>query len=140
MKFKITAALAASIIVMFLATSAEAHHRHHRQHHYSHHHHYSGLGHLICGLTQRIYFHIRDESLNLARMWAVKFRHVGAAPGMVVVQGRPGRALGGGPGGHVSRIERVVDRCHAVVTDEKGTYERDICRRLVAIVNPRSGS
>jgi hypothetical protein len=52
------------------------------------------------------------------------------------VQRRRGRALGGGPGGHVSRIVSLISQCRAIVTDEKGTYERDICRNLVAYVKP----
>lgn len=125
MKIKFTAALAAIVIVTSLTHPAEA-----RRHHYN------STGHFICGLTQRLYFGIRDPALNLAREWARRFPHVAARPGAVVVQWRTGRALGGGPGGHVSRIVNVVDACHAVVTDEKGTYERDICRRLIAYVVP----
>ena len=89
-----------------------------------------------CGRTQRAYFHIADRSLNLALEWARKFRHVAAQPGAVVVQRRHGRALGGGPGGHVSRIVRNTGHCRAVVSDNAGTYERDICRNLVAYVMP----
>ena len=91
---------------------------------------------LICGLTQRLHFHKTDKSLNLALEWARKFPHTYAKPEAVVVQWRHGRALGGGQGGHVSRIVRPIDQCHAIVIDEKGQYERDICKRLVAIVDP----
>ena len=102
-----------------------------------HHHHLSfGGGHFICGLTQRLYFGIKDTSLNLALEWKRKFPHVAAAPGMVVVQHRRGHALGGGPGGHVSRIVSLVGACRAIVADEKGTYERDICKNGAVYVNP----
>jgi hypothetical protein len=92
-------------------------------------------GKFICGLTQRLHFGL-PAKYNLAMNWA-SLPHTHAAPGAVVVQRRKGRALGGGPGGHVSRIESIIGQCRAVVTDEKGTYERDICVNLVAIVNPR---
>ena len=89
-----------------------------------------------CGRVQRAYFGL-PQKYNLALNWA-GLPHTYAGPGAVVVQRRKGRALGGGPGGHVSRIERMVDNCHAIVTDEKGTYTRDICKNLVAYVNPRA--
>lgn len=89
-----------------------------------------------CGRHQRAYFHIKDTSLNLALEWARKFQHTDAHEGAVVVQRRSGHDSAGHPGGHVSRIVRVTGPCHAVVNDEAGTYERDICRRLVAYVDP----
>lgn len=97
------------------------------------------VGRFICGLTQRKHFGLTDKRLNTALYWAKAFPHVSAQPGAVVVQRRTGRALGGGPGGHVSRIESVVGQCRAIVTDERGTYERDVCRNLVAYVMPSSG-
>lgn len=90
-----------------------------------------------CGRVQRAFFGLPPK-YNLALNWAT-LPHTSPGPGVVVVQRRKGKALGGGPGGHVSRIESVVDTCHAVVTDEKGTYTRDICKNLVAYVNPRGG-
>lgn len=72
----------------------------------------------------------------LALEWARKFQRVSAQEGAVVVQRRKGRALGGGPGGHVSRIVSLLGYCRAVVRDNRGTYERDICRNLVAYVMP----
>ena len=74
--------------------------------------------------------------LALALEWARHFPRTSAHPGAVVVQRRNGRALGGGPGGHVSRIVSMQGTCRAVVKDERGTYERDICSRLVAYVEP----
>ena len=91
-----------------------------------------------CGRVQRAYFNLPPK-FNLALNWAT-LPHTTPHPGAVVVQRRAGRALGGGPGGHVSRIESVLDHCRAIVTDEKGTYERNICKALVAVVDPRSGS
>ena len=96
------------------------------------------IGHFICGLKQREFFGIADKKYNIALNWA-SFPHVSAQVGAVVVQRRKGRALGGGPGGHVSRIVELKGACRAIVADEKGSYERDICKSLVAYVLP-SGS
>ena len=71
-----------------------------------------------CGRVQRAYFNLPPK-FNLALNWAT-LPHTTPHPGAVVVQRRAGRALGGGPGGHVSRIESVLDHCRAIVTDEKG--------------------
>lgn len=90
-----------------------------------------------CGLTQRRYFGISDPKYNLALNWA-RFPHTSPQAGAVVVQTRKGRALGGGRGGHVSRIVSVTGQCTAVVLDSRGRpYSRNICRNLVAYVMPR---
>ncbi len=91
--------------------------------------------HYICGLVQRLHFGL-GPAFNLALHWAT-LPHTSPRPGAVVVQSRRGRALGGGPGGHVSRIVTVLSSCEAIVTDDRGTHRRDICRRLVAVVDPR---
>ena len=88
-----------------------------------------------CGRVQAHHFGL-GRAFYLALHWAT-LPHTNAHVGAVVVQRRHGHALGGGPGGHVSRIVSVTGTCSAVVTDEKGTYQRDICKRLVAIVEPR---
>jgi len=131
--------------------SARAHSRVHDvavhvSHHHAYSHHANQPGHhrdarrgghgFICGLTQRLYFGMADAKFNLAMNWAVYLPHTSAHVGAVVVQRRAGRALGGGPGGHVSRIDAVKGTCVATVTDEKGTYDRDICRNLIAYVEP----
>jgi hypothetical protein len=123
--------------IYFPAAARAVHHRHH--HHYRHYdgvrHHFARHHGFICGATQRAYFGL-PPAFNLALHWA-SLPHTTAHPGAVVVQRRSGRALGGGPGGHVSRIVSVTGPCRAIVTDERGTYERDICSRLVAYVSPR---
>jgi hypothetical protein len=91
---------------------------------------------LICGAVQRAYFGFSDRSLNLAREWARKFPHTTAHEGAVVVQWRNGRDSAGNRGAHVSRIIAMRDNCTATVADEKGRYERDICKGLIAYVNP----
>lgn len=87
-----------------------------------------------CGRYMSKVFGLK-KPIALALAWA-KFPRTSARPGAVVVQTRKGRALGGGPGGHVSKIISLVGPCRAIVNDNRGTYERDICTRLVAYVIP----
>lgn len=101
-----------------------------------HHHHGGGK---ICGAVQAAYYHL-DSRFNLARNYALLLPHTSAQPGAVVVQAREGKDTAGNPGGHVSRIESMVDQCHAMVTDEKGTYLREICHSLIAYVMPNASS
>lgn len=89
---------------------------------------------LNCGRYLRQFYGL-DQSYNLARNW-LRLPRTMAAPGAVVVQARRGRASHGGPGGHVSRIERVTGHCTAIVRDNRGTYERNICKNLLAYVRP----
>ncbi len=93
----------------------------------------------ICGATQMAHYGITDPKYRLALNWS-GMQHVSAQPGAVVVQRRNGRALGGGPGGHVSRIVEMKGQCRAIVADDRGQYERDICSRLVAYVMPGGGT
>jgi hypothetical protein len=91
------------------------------------------VGRFTCGVTMMRITGQRDPRLALARSW-LKFPRTSAGPGVVVVQSRSGRALGGGPGGHVSRIVELRGSCRALVQDNRGTYERDICRNLLGYV------
>lgn len=77
----------------------------------------------------------KSRNLKLALEWS-RFPRTSAHPGAVVVSARSGRALGGGRGGHVARIDKVLGPCEAIVRDNRGTYKRNICKRLVAIVQP----
>ena len=124
----LTTTLALSALVA-VALPAQA--RQHA-HHYWHARHGHGFN---CGRTQAAHFGL-GTAFNLALHWAV-LPHTSAHPGAVVVQRRAGRALGGGPGGHVSRIVSIQSHCRAIVTDNVGTYSRDICKNLVAYVSPR---
>jgi len=124
----LTTTLALSALVA-VALPAQA--RQHA-HHYWHARHGHGFN---CGRTQAAHFGL-GPAFALALHWAT-LPHTSARPGAVVVQRRAGRALGGGPGGHVSRIVSVQSHCRAIVTDNVGTYSRDICRNLVAYVSPR---
>lgn len=91
-----------------------------------------------CGRYMRTQFPHLPAGINfdLALKWAEALPHTLARPGAVVVQTRAGRAKGGGPGGHVSKILELRGHCRALVRDNRGAYERDICRRLVAYVQP----
>ena len=71
-----------------------------------------------------------DRSLWLAQNWARRFPRTAARPGAVVVWSR------GGSKGHVAKIVSMQGRCRAVVHDNAGTYSRDICRRVIAYVQP----
>lgn len=87
-----------------------------------------------CGVTAARKHGLPDvfNGINLKQAigWKRAFPQTSPAPGMVVYQ------HGGGPTGHVATIESVVDRCTAVVSDEKGRYERDICERGAVVVDP----
>ena len=89
---------------------------------------------LNCGRYLRGHYGLPAQ-FNLARHWLVLPRS-SAGPGAIVVQSRRGRALGGGAGGHVSRIVSLTGHCTAIVNDNRGTYQRDICRNLLAYVRP----
>lgn len=71
-----------------------------------------------------------DRSLWVAQNWARKFPRIQARPGAVVVWTR------GGGKGHVAKIQEMRGSCRAVVQDNAGTYERDICRSVIAYVQP----
>ena len=71
-----------------------------------------------------------DRSLWLAQNWARRFPRTAARPGAVVVWSR------GGKKGHVAKIVSMQGNCRAVVHDNAGTYSRDICRRVIAYVQP----
>lgn len=91
---------------------------------------------LICGAVQMRHFGIHDQNFRLAKHWARALPHTSAHPGAVVVQSRRGRDSAGNPGGHVSRIISMTGHCRAIVADSRGQYERDICSRLIAYVDP----
>lgn len=88
-----------------------------------------------CGWYMRGVFGGRyGPAYNRAYAWA-KLPKVAPRPGAVVVSSRKGRGCGG-PCGHVVKIVRVIDACKAIVRDNRGTYERNICRNQVAVVQP----
>lgn len=92
-------------------------------------------GGLICGWTQMKHFGIRDQRYRLARNW-LGFPRTSPRSGAVVVQWRSGRASDGRRGAHVARIVQVTGHCRALVADDRGTYQRDICSRGAVVVDP----
>lgn len=95
-----------------------------------------GFSRCRCGTTQARYFHLpyiyRGHNLKQAIGWKRAFPHVAApAVGLVVYQ------RNGGPTGHVSRITAYSGGCTATVTDDAGTYERNICKWGAVYVDPR---
>lgn len=99
---------------------------------------YTGLGpkpRASCGWYMRGVFGGKyGPDFNRAYAWA-RLPRVAPRPGAVVVSSRKGRGCGG-PCGHVVKIVNVIDACRAIVRDNKGTYERNICRNRVAVVQP----
>lgn len=88
-----------------------------------------------CGWYMRKVFGGRyGPAFNLARSWA-SLPKTSLRPGAVVVSKRKGRC-GNGWCGHVVKVVRVISACRAIVHDNRGTYERDICRNRVAVVQP----
>ena len=69
-----------------------------------------------------------------AREWTRAFPHTTARAGVVMYQ------HGGGPTGHVSRIVQLTGSCTATVTDDAGTYERNICSRGATFVDPNGNT
>lgn len=81
-----------------------------------------------CGwdLSRKLGYNRR--SLWLAQNWAREFPRTSAHNGAVVVWNR------GGGRGHVAKIVSMQGNCRAVVSDNRGTYSRDICRGVMAYV------
>lgn len=94
----------------------------------------------VCGAVQMRHYGIHDNNFRLAKNWARLLPHTTAHEGAVVVQARKGRDSAGNPGGHVSRIVAMRGNCRAIVADEKGQYERDICKALIAYVDPNGNA
>lgn len=83
--------------------------------------------------------HLNVDMTPLALDWARKFPRVSKQVGAVVVQHRRGMdSSGKHRGGHVSLIVELRGECRALVKDNAGIYERDICKSIVAYVMPHS--
>lgn len=161
MKFLTMCVAAFSIgFVTFFTTPAEAkghhvasiHRVHHRvfnhtrsyvrgvHHHRGHRSHGRSVGGIPAGYTcgivmRRLTGNKYGPEYNLALNW-LHLSRTSAQPGAVVVWSRAGRALGGGPGGHVAMIKQLTGHCRAIVQDNGGTRERDICTRVQGYVSP----
>ena len=112
------------ILTLIVTTGAEARSRH-RSHHGAGS--CDGIHGCRCGSTQASYFGLprnyNGHNLWRAVEWIHAFHRTTPAPGTVLYQ------HGGGPSGHVSRIVSLKSACRAIVSDDKGQYERDICSR-----------
>lgn len=91
-----------------------------------------------CGSTQTRHYHLprnfNGHNLWRAVEWIHAFPRTIASAGAVVYQRH------GGPSGHVSRIVRLTSSCHAIVADDRGEYERDICSRGAVYVDPNENA
>ena len=131
---KFMTVLAALLTLVFIHP-AEARHRHH---HYRHHHSVSscdGIHRCRCGSTQTAYFGFprmfNGHNLWRAIEWVAANPRTTAHAGVVMYQ------HGGGPSGHVSRLDSEPSGCRAMVVDDAGRYERNICSRGAIFVDPR---
>ena len=95
-----------------------------------------GIHRCRCGSTQANYFGLPRvyKGFNLWRAveWKRAFPRTTAHAGAVMYQ------HGGGPSGHVSRIVEVTGKCRAIVADDAGRYERNLCIRGAIFVDPRA--
>ncbi len=80
-----------------------------------------------CGWYLRRKLGHSDAGLNLAQNW-LRFPRTSAHAGAVVIWTRGGRE------GHVAQIVQVTGNCRAIVTDNRGTYQRDLCRGVLGYV------
>jgi hypothetical protein len=121
----------AAIAVVALSTPAEAHHRHHGGS-------CDGIHRCRCGSTQASFFGLprmfHGHNLWQAVEWIMAFPHTSPHAGAV------GYQHGGGPTGHVFRIVNYAGGCTATVSDDRGTYQRNICSRGATFVNVRTAS
>lgn len=115
----------AAILFTFVSTSADARHRYRGA--------CDGIHRCTCGSTQARHFGlprmVRGHNLWQAVEWTRAFPRTAPHVGAV------GYQRGGGPTGHVFRIVSYSGGCVAVVTDERGTYERNICIRGAVFVD-----
>jgi hypothetical protein len=107
--------------------AAEARHRHHGS--------CDGIHRCRCGSTQAAHFGFpriyHTHNLWRAIEWVHAFPRTTAHAGVVMYQ------HGGGPSGHVSRLVSDPVGCTAMVADDAGRYERNICSRGAMFVDPR---
>lgn len=93
-----------------------------------------GIHRCRCGSTQTAYYNLprnyNGYNLWQAVDWVKAFPHTTARSGVVGYQRTGGRT------GHVFRVASVISDCKVMATDEKGTYERDICRHRTTFVDP----
>lgn len=92
-----------------------------------------GIHRCICGSTQANYFGL-PRMVNGHNLWqAVEWTRT--FPRTSIHVGAVGYQHGGGPTGHVFRVTAYAGGCKATVTDDRGTYERNICSRGAVFVD-----
>lgn len=89
-----------------------------------------------CGTTAArrhgISYAYNGFNLKRAVEWVRAFPRTGFGSGVVAYIPR------GGPSGHVMTVESGPDCAHATVSDDKGTYQRNVCG--ATFVSPSGGS
>ena len=107
-------ALIAALCLLVISSPAHA-----RRHHHSHGGSCDGIHRCICGSTQARHFGLprmfNGHNLWEAREWARAFPHTSPHAGAVGVKPH-----------HVYRVVQVTGPGRAIVSDDKGTYERRI--------------
>ena len=92
-----------------------------------------GIHRCRCGSTQAHHFGLprifKGHNLWQASEWLRAFPRTTAHAGVVMYQ------RGGGPTGHVSRLVSEPVGCKAMVADDAGRYERNICQRGARFVS-----
>lgn len=122
----------AVLAVLALSAPAQAKHRYHHSGGSC-----DGIHRCICGSTQTRHFGL-PRIYNGHNLWqAVEW--IRAFPRTSPHVGAVGYQHGGGPTGHVFRVAVYNGGCTATVTDEKGTYERNICSRGAIFVDVTGG-
>lgn len=123
----------ATVLLAAMAVTTPAMAYHHR-----HHHHRGGkcdgFQACRCGTTAArrhgLPYVYRGINLKQAAGW----KQIGT-PISTPIPGAVAYWRRGGPTGHVATIERPIDRCNAVVSDDRGTYQRNICGALLLSVH-----
>jgi hypothetical protein len=136
----------ATAMAMFALSLSPALARHHVTHH-QYHRHYSvahhrgscdGIHRCRCGSTQTAHFGLprmyNGHNLWQAVEWTRAFPHTSAHVGAVGYQ-----HSNASPTGHVFRVVAYAGGCRATVSDDAGTYERDICSRGAIFVDVAGG-
>jgi hypothetical protein len=125
MKHIFMAAFAVSLLIASSPVQARPHAKHGSC---------DGIHRCRWGSTQASYFGFprvyNGHNLWQANEWPRAFPRTTPHAGVV------GYQRGGGPTGHVFRLVSEPVGCTAMVADDAGQYERDICRRGAIFVNP----
>jgi hypothetical protein len=128
--------LALAALLLAIPAEARTHHSHYK---YSHRGGGScdGIHRCRCGSTQTAHFGL-PRNFNGHNLWrAVEW--VRAFPRTTVHAGVVGYVNHGGPSGHVFRVVQPLGNGQAVVSDDKGTYTRNISNAIFVDPNGNLG-